>query len=168
MVKTAVSAAGQRAKQRVAVTAARSQKGGEEAEAFRSWIAGLHNPTRAPRRPRNDDRNREIGERVRFLRVHVLKLELQKDLAEKLRVSRAAVTNWEIGKGISRESLQLLCDLCGARIEWLTTGIGEPLRSKTLEDRMQLLPPEDREDFEQEVLAMLEYRLGKLGRTDDG
>ena len=64
----------------------------------------------APKKQGYSQANIDLGHRILYLRQQVLKLEEQKDFAHALGVTRGAVGNWELGRGISRESLQLIED----------------------------------------------------------
>lgn len=70
-------------------------------------------------------RTREaIGERIRYLCEDVLDMT-QEEFAKPLGVTRGAVGNWVLGKGIKRENLALICEVYPvASYEWLTTGKG--------------------------------------------
>ena len=64
-----------------------------------------------------------IGERIRYLREEVLDLG-QEEFAREIGVSRGAVGNWELGKGIKRANVVRIADRCGISIEWLATNRG--------------------------------------------
>ena len=63
-----------------------------------------------------------IGERIKAARE--ARGFTQQTLARAMRISRGAVSNWEAGKGVSRENLMRVADITGASIEWLMTGQG--------------------------------------------
>ena len=71
----------------------------------------------------------ETGRRIRRLRTQILDPKLsQSDLAERIGgVTRGAVGNWELGKGIKTANLQRIAEEFGVSFEWLTTGRGDPL-----------------------------------------
>lgn len=66
----------------------------------------------------------EIGKRVRQVRESRGNLS-QSEFASRLtKVSRGAVGNWELGKGIKRENIQAIADKFGVSFEWLASGRG--------------------------------------------
>ncbi|MGY5812026.1 LexA family transcriptional regulator [Rhizobium sp. LEGMi198b] len=68
--------------------------------------------------------NAMIGERIRYLRDEVLEIS-QEEFARRLTgVTRGAIGNWELGKGIKRENLQRITATFGASFDWLATGKG--------------------------------------------
>lgn len=68
----------------------------------------------------------ETGRRIRRLRQTILDIT-QAEFADKVGgVTRGAVGNWELGKGIKRENLQRIADEFKISFEWLATGKGEP------------------------------------------
>jgi transcriptional regulator with XRE-family HTH domain len=64
----------------------------------------------------------EIGNRIVQMRKELDITGL--DLAKRLGVTRGAVGNWELGKGIKRENLQLIADKYKISFDWLATGRG--------------------------------------------
>lgn len=117
------------------------------------------------------ENNVELGERVAKLRVF-LSFNRQQDFATALAVSRAAVGNWERGVGVSRASLDQIAVKFNASLEWLLTGKGEMIVgsnekrfAKPLK-RMKLLPPDDYQEFEEQVLALLDAKLRHVERRD--
>lgn len=69
------------------------------------------------------------GERIREVREEILKIEAQEKLSELLDVSRGAVGNWELGKGVKMSNLSKLADLASVRLDWLAYGRGPRLLS---------------------------------------
>ena len=62
-----------------------------------------------------------IGKRIRRVREAVPR-RTQAEFAALLGVSRGAVGNWELGKGISRDNLILLSQKTKVKLEWLMSG----------------------------------------------
>lgn len=61
-----------------------------------------------------------IGRRIRQLRKDA---ELtQEEFALRLDVTRGAVGNWELGKGVKRENLIAIAAAFGGSVDWLATG----------------------------------------------
>lgn len=81
------------------------------------------------------------GKRISFLRKHVVAdVRSQEEFAKKLGVTRGAVGNWELGKGISRENLQKIALTFNASFEWLATGTGSPKsKPSSYEERVNRL-----------------------------
>lgn len=69
------------------------------------------------------------ADRIREVREEVLKVESQEDLSATLGVTRGAVGNWELGKGVKMENLAKLADLAGVSLDWLAYGKGVRLLS---------------------------------------
>jgi transcriptional regulator with XRE-family HTH domain len=68
----------------------------------------------------------DIGRRIKHLRTQVLRIQSQREFAKRLGdLTRGAVGNWEVGKGIKQANLQRIADEFGASYEWLATGRGE-------------------------------------------
>lgn len=79
-----------------------------------------------------------VGKRILTLRKDVLKIDSQEKFAAALHnVTRGAVGNWELGKGIKRENMQRIADTFGISFEWLATGRGEVFSSARSEDPTQ-------------------------------
>ncbi|MCZ4270764.1 XRE family transcriptional regulator [Maritalea porphyrae] len=66
-----------------------------------------------------------IGSRITHLRENILKLT-QEQFAERLRVSRGAVGNWERNKPIGRKSIEIISSTFDTSVDWLITGQGLP------------------------------------------
>ena len=119
----------------------------------------------ARKRGRPDDAM--LGERIRYMRTHVLGLDTQQELANVMGVTRGAVGNWEQGRGIKREHLDAICTRFGISVQWLRTGTGEimfapePSKIPPHVARMTLLPPADydymAESFESQITVYLDY-----------
>jgi transcriptional regulator with XRE-family HTH domain len=74
----------------------------------------------AGRGGRTADTNRATGERIRFARKWA---GLNQDeVATRMGLSRASVSNWELGQGIKRENLVGFAQIAGVSAEWLLTG----------------------------------------------
>jgi phage repressor protein C with HTH and peptisase S24 domain len=74
------------------------------------------------------------GARIRKLREEVLGFDSQDEFARFLSkgrteaISRGAVGNWELGKGIKQENLSLVSAKTGVSVDWIANGIGpDPL-----------------------------------------
>jgi transcriptional regulator with XRE-family HTH domain len=66
------------------------------------------------------DANKATGERIRFARKWA---GLNQDeVATRIGLSRASVSNWELGQGIKRENLVSFAQVAGVSAEWLMTG----------------------------------------------
>lgn len=92
-----------------------------------------------------------IGKRIAQLRKEHLGIESQQVFAKRLgNVTRGAVGNWELGKGIKRENLQRIANVFEVSFDWLATGRGtiQPAQDDTA-------PSED------------EFRRLWLGADDD-
>jgi transcriptional regulator with XRE-family HTH domain len=103
--------------------------------------------------------DREIGDRIRRLRTEILGIDRQADFAAELGVSRGAVGNWELGKGVKRANLLRIADRYRISHDWLATGVGSPVARPSLESRMELLPPGEYERMYNWVDAMIDRAL---------
>lgn len=56
-------------------------------------------------------------------------------------LSRGAIGNWELGRGIDLDNLQLLADLAGTSMDWLTRNVGEPPSEAALQEIGRALKP---------------------------
>ncbi len=66
------------------------------------------------------DTNKETGKRIRFARKWA---GLNQDeVATRMGLSRASISNWELGQGIKRENLVGFAQITGVSAEWLLTG----------------------------------------------
>lgn len=73
----------------------------------------------------------ERGERIKHVRVNLLRIRSQEKFAERLSeigkpVTRGAVGNWELGKEIGLDSLTAICRLSGVDLNWLAFDDGDP------------------------------------------
>jgi transcriptional regulator with XRE-family HTH domain len=69
---------------------------------------------------RTTDTNKATGERIRFARKWA---GLNQDeVATRMGLSRASVSNWELGQGIKRDNLVGFAQIAGVSAEWLLTG----------------------------------------------
>lgn len=65
-----------------------------------------------------------IGRRIKQVRKDA---DLtQEAFAKRLSVTRGAVGNWELGKGIKRDNLLSISNAFGCSVEWLATGSSKP------------------------------------------
>jgi transcriptional regulator with XRE-family HTH domain len=81
-----------------------------------------------------------IGERIRKVRVDIADLD-QKAFAERLGVSAAAVSQWELGYGCQRINLDKIVSEFQISRDWLHTGEGSPYVSRAVTE-MRLLTDE--------------------------
>jgi transcriptional regulator with XRE-family HTH domain len=65
-----------------------------------------------------------IGQRIKALRSESLGLS-QEAFARLLGVTRGAVGNWELGKGIKFENIQKMAVILNQPVEWIATGRGQ-------------------------------------------
>ncbi len=74
----------------------------------------------AGRSGRIRDANKGTGERIRLARKRA---GLNQDqVATRMGLSRASVSNWELGQGIKRGNLLSFAEVAGVSAEWLMTG----------------------------------------------
>lgn len=66
---------------------------------------------------------KSLADRIRFVRKEILRLN-QTQLADRLKLSRGAVGNWELGGKIELANLSRLADEAGVSLDWLERGIG--------------------------------------------
>lgn len=64
-----------------------------------------------------------IGRRIRQVRKDAE--QTQEQFAARLSVSRGAVGNWELGKGIKRENLVAISAEFAVTVDWLATGVAK-------------------------------------------
>lgn len=108
----------------------------------------------------------QLGERIRHLRIEIRKLK-QSNFAELLGVSRGAVGNWELGKGVKRGNLELIAKTFNVPLLWLTTGSGTPfINTKSIDARLNQLPPEESDVLHEHFMAMIDNRLRFLKGKD--
>ncbi len=107
---------------------------------------------------RTTDTNKATGERIRFARKWA---GLNQDeVATRLGLSRASVSNWELGLGIKRKNLVRFAQAVGVSPEWLITG--EPTlapKGEKSSDRLPVLEV-DTAQLERLIAAVFEL-LGK-------
>ena len=58
----------------------------------------------------------------------------QDDLAKEIKVSATALRAWFTKSKPEEENLQAFCGLTGVSIDWIKTGVGDPLRPHSPED----------------------------------
>jgi transcriptional regulator with XRE-family HTH domain len=112
-------------------------------------------------------RDQDVGSRIRHLRLNILQIN-QMHFAEKIDVTRGAVSNWERGVGIARQNLERISRAFPVSLEWLASGVGTPdsgLRP-SLAERMRLLPPAEYERLHNDLEALLDNRLKYLDRGE--
>lgn len=122
--------------------------------------------------------NVELGNRVRHLRVNILGYDRQVDFAEKLGVTRGAVGNWELGRGIGRANIDHIAKTFNVSVDWLNSAMGAPVDDKgettpagpmpSIFKRARLLPPEDYERFWLMCEALLDTQLQFVQRQSVG
>lgn len=133
-----------------------------------SWVRPKSNKRGRPPKRREQQDQSEIGDRVRHLRINILKMPTQAEFATKLGVSRGAVGNWELGKGIKRENIERISRAYGVSVDWLNRGAGRPRDdfTVTIQEKIGLLPPDEYERFHAEhdaiINALLDSRLAWL------
>lgn len=99
--------------------------------------------------------NADIGARIRQLRDEVMGLS-QEAFATQLGVTRGAVGNWELGKGIKRENVQRIALVFDQPMDWLMTGRGSPIDDPRteLQEKLKLVgsfdPDEDGNGYNRE------------------
>lgn len=114
--------------------------------------------------------DQDTGSRIRHLRINILDLS-QDEFAEKIDVTRGAVSNWERGTAaVGQGNLKRIVDAFPpVTMEWLTRGVGQPGGDPhvrpTLAERMRLLPPAEYERLHIDIEALLDSRLSYLDRA---
>lgn len=106
----------------------------------------------------------ELGERIKHLRCEILGISRQADFAERLGVTRGAVGNWEVGKGVKRANLERIAGTFHISLSWLTAGLGPPIGKPSLDAKLELLPPEEYDPLYEHFEAMIENRLRWIER----
>lgn len=113
-------------------------------------------------REENQQADIELGKRVHHLRTEILGIDRQADFAARLGVTRGAVGNWEVGKGVKRANLERIAETFTISIAWLTTGAGSPVAKPSIDARLELLPPEEYDPLYEHFQAMIDNRLRSL------
>lgn len=74
-----------------------------------------------------DAEKRTTGERIKFLREHILEMT-QEEFANAFHgeFTRGALGNWERGEGIKLANLKRISQKFGVALEWLAAGVGAP------------------------------------------
>ncbi|NEI52676.1 helix-turn-helix domain-containing protein [Rhizobium leguminosarum] len=106
----------------------------------------------------------ELGERIKHLRCEILGISRQADFAERLGVTRGAVGNWEVGKGVKRANLERIARTFHISLVWLAAGRGAPIGKPSIDEKLELLPPEEYDPLYEHFQAMIENRLRWLER----
>jgi transcriptional regulator with XRE-family HTH domain len=93
--------------------------------------------------------NKQMGERIRFARKWA---GLNQDeVATRMGLSRASISNWELGQGIKRKNLVSFAQVAGVSAGWLMTG----------EDS---LSPKNKGELDQSAAPASEIDIGQLER----
>jgi len=108
--------------------------------------------------------DKELGERIRHLRTEILGIGRQAEFADRLGVTRGAVGNWEIGKGVKRANLEKIADAFHVSFDWLSTGRGTPVAKPSIDAKLNLLPPGEYDQLYEHFEAMIENRIRWLER----
>lgn len=118
------------------------------------------------RAKRGEDRqgDAELGERIRHLRKDILGLPRQEDFAERLGVTRGAVGNWEVGKGVKRANLERMAEQFNVSFVWLATGMGSPVRRQGLDSQVDEFPPGESEALYEMLQAVIDLWRKQLER----
>ena len=120
-------------------------------------------------RPIDEASAKEIGVRLKELRKKYLDISSQEVFGVGVGVSRGAVANWEIGKGISRVNLYRVARIYDISFVWLSTGKGEPRGGNTpgeeLPDLLKQsgLNKAEQEELVDEFKAILGLRIKHRG-----
>lgn len=123
-------------------------------------------------RSRGKPEDAMLGERIKYLRTHVLNLPTQQEFADAIGLSRGAIGNWEQGKGVKRDSIDMICRKFNVSMQWLRTGQGQVMFSgqddptPPVAARMKLLPPADYEFFNEQIESQLTVLLDHVKRRD--
>lgn len=120
--------------------------------------------TKGKKREVDQQADKELGERIRHLRVEILGIDRQVDFAERLGVTRGAVGNWEVGKGVKRANLERIAATFEVSIAWLATGSGPPIGKPSVDARLELLPPEEYDQLYEHFQTMIDNRVRWLER----
>jgi transcriptional regulator with XRE-family HTH domain len=89
-------------------------------EAMKAILGPTSDDSDAGRGGRIRDANKGTGERIRLARKRA---GLNQDeVATRMGLSRASVSNWELGQGIKRGNLLSFAEVAGVSAEWLMTG----------------------------------------------
>lgn len=112
----------------------------------------------------DEARAKEIGRRIKELRKTFLLIASQEVFGKGIGVSRGAVANWEIGKGISRVNLYRVSEVYNISMVWLSTGKGNPRGRNTAQELPALieqsgLDESEQEEFVDEIKALLGVRI---------
>jgi transcriptional regulator with XRE-family HTH domain len=114
--------------------------------------------------PATQDKQREIGERIRLLRTEKLRLK-QAELAKRLGVSHGTVSYWERGGNPHPEHFRRLAGFAGVTVEYLTNGHDatdlDP-RIQRLNDRLAILDDEQLDNYFKAFNEMLDLREALL------
>lgn len=99
----------------------------------------------------------KLANRIRFVRKqHKMSQERFAEAlgtVEGIKVTRGAVGNWELGKGISRANLAAIADRFKVNLDWLEFGKGEmPLKS-TFEEAEKAVDKQSKGDAESHRIA---------------
>ena len=104
--------------------------------------------------------DREIGERIRYVRVEIAGLD-QRAFGARLGVTNPAVAQWENGTGsCTRPNLDKIVEQFNISRDWLHTGKGSPTLSRVVSE-MHLLSRPRAEAVESYVRYLLEQEAGE-------
>jgi transcriptional regulator with XRE-family HTH domain len=118
----------------------------EEAEQATSPSDETSDESGASRGGRITYANKQMGERIRFARKWA---GLNQDeVATRMGLSRASISNWELGQGIKRRNLVSFAQVAGVSAGWLMTG-EDGLSPKSKEERNQNAAPASEIDIAQ-------------------
>jgi transcriptional regulator with XRE-family HTH domain len=122
--------------------------------------------------PIDEARAKEIGARLRELRKNFLDISSQEVFGAGIGVSRGAVANWEVGKGISRVNLYRVSEYYQVSMVWLSTGKGQP-RGRNNPDLTALieesgLSERSQEDLIEDVKALISSRIKRESGRGNG
>jgi SOS-response transcriptional repressor LexA len=108
-----------------------------------------------------------LAERIRQARRSAYPRLQQRDLAEKLKVNRSAVGQWETGAskpGLDR--IERIAKICKVDVRWLLTGEGRPNPSlDAAEEKLKRVVRDKAAKIEQERLIKIETDLEELKRA---
>ena len=109
----------------------------------------------------------EIGKRIRFLRVDVLGLRSQEAFADRLGgVTRGAVGNWELGKGIKTENLRRIAETFDVSLDWLATSKGSAPEARNDSPKAKVVRRGARANLDKDVQRIPDLNI--FGGMGDG
>lgn len=114
---------------------------------------------------KSDELDTARAARIKYVRVDVLKLRNQEDLADAISkhtgkpLSRGAVGNWERGAKVGIKHLSALANISGISVEWLLNGGRRPTARKSVDKRMEMLSGDEFDDIYEIVDAIIQRRM---------